>query len=64
MPLSLVRSGDYRHGSPVSLPVIYSGQPVNLPVSFGHVVTTPISVGNPVTWAPTPNHFGNAVTLP
>ena len=57
MPLGLVRSGDYRHGSPVSLPV-------TLPVSVGHVVTTPVSVGNSVTWAPTPNHFGNAVALP
>jgi hypothetical protein len=63
MPLGLVRSGDYRHGNPVVLPVTF-GQLVILPVSFGHVVTIPISVGNPVTWAPTPNHFGNAVTLP
>jgi hypothetical protein len=63
MPLGLVRSGDYRHGSPVSLPVTF-GQPVTLPVSFGHVVATPLSVGNSVTWTPTPNHFGNAVTLP
>ena len=53
MPLGLVRSGDYRHGSPVSLPV-----------TFGQPVTLPVSVGNSVTWAPTPNHFGNAVTLP
>jgi hypothetical protein len=61
--LGLVRSGDYRHGSPASLPVTF-GQPVTLPVSFGHIVATPLSVGNPVTWAPTSNHFGNPVTLP
>jgi hypothetical protein len=63
MPLGLVRSGDYRHGNQVSLPVTF-GQPVTSPVSFGHIVTTPISVGNPVPWAPTPNYFGNVVTLP
>ena len=63
MPLGLVRSGDYRHGNSVSLPVTF-GQLVTLPVSFGHVVITPLSIGNPVTWAPTPNHFSNPVTLP
>jgi hypothetical protein len=50
MPLGLVRSGDFRNGSPITLPH-----------TFGNVVTSLTPAGNPVTL---PKDFGNAVTLP
>jgi len=51
----------FRHGVPVVTPINF-GQAVTLPKNFGN--TMPFDAGNPVTWKPSPAHFGNAVTLP
>ena len=62
MPEGLVRSGDYRNGCPVILPHVY-GTPVNVPEPQGNVnpqSNTTLN-SNPVTWAPTPSHFGDGV---
>lgn len=60
MPLGLNRNGDFRNGSPITLPHNF-GNPVNTPVDFGNDVTLPLNVGNPVTWLPNPAHFGNII---
>ena len=51
----------FRNGIPVVTPINF-GQAVTLPKNFGN--TMPFDAGNPVTWTPSPTHFGNAVTLP
>jgi hypothetical protein len=51
MPRGLNRSGDFRNGTPITLPH-----------EFGNPITTPHDFGNDVTWTPNPTHFGNAVT--
>ena len=67
MPRGLVRTDlnttgtSFRHGVPVVTPVNF-GQAIILPKNFGN--TMPFDAGNPVTWEPSPSHFGNAVTLP
>jgi len=67
MPRGLVRTDlnttgtTLRHGIPVVAPVNF-GTAVTLPKNVGNAM--PFDTGNPVTWAPIPNHFGNTVTLP
>jgi hypothetical protein len=55
MPDGLVRTGDFRKGSPITLPH-----------DFGNDVDwqtpDPAHFGNPVDWQPSPEHFGNPVT--
>jgi hypothetical protein len=51
----------FRHGVPVVTPISF-GQAITLPKNFGS--TMPFDAGNPVTWKPSPSHFGNAITLP
>jgi hypothetical protein len=53
MPRGLNRSGDFRNGTPITLPH-----------EFGTPITEPHDFGNDVTWTPDPAHFGNPVTLP
>lgn len=59
-PAGLVRSGDNRQGSPITEPHQF-GTPVNLPVNDGNQEpqSNPTLNSNPVTWAPSPSHFGN-----
>lgn len=64
MPAGLVRSGDFRKGTPITLPHIF-GTPVTIPEPQGNVnpqANSSLS-SNPVTWAPSPAHFGNPVDL-
>ena len=64
MPAGLVRSGDFRKGTPITLPHIF-GTPVTIPEPQGNVnpqANSSLS-SNPVTWAPSPGHFGNTVDL-
>jgi hypothetical protein len=64
MPAGLVRSGSFRNGTPIVLPHVF-GTPVALPEPYGNnepQANSSLS-SNPVTWAPTPNHFGNNVEL-
>lgn len=66
MPRGLNRSGDFRNGTPITLPHEF-GTPVDLTTKdFGNEVNwtpDPAYFGNPVTWTtPTPDHFGNPVT--
>jgi hypothetical protein len=66
MPEGLVRSGDYRNGTPITLPHQF-GTPVGSNEPFGNVQPqsnpqTP-GKGNPVTWLPSPAHFGNQVSF-
>jgi len=55
MPDGLVRTGDFRNGTPITLPH-----------DFGNDVDwqtpDPAEFGNPVDWQPSPEHFGNPVT--
>lgn len=62
--MGLVRSGDFRKGTPITLPHTF-GTPVTLPEPQGNVnpqANSSLS-SNPVTWAPSPAHFGNTVDL-
>ena len=62
MPNGLVRSGDFRNGTPILLPHNF-GNPVSNPEPFGNVnpQSNPTMDSNPVTWLPSPAHFGNQV---
>src|SRR5580693_4953574 len=64
MPLGLVRSGDFRKGTPLILPHVF-GNPVSLPEPFeGIQPQSNASLdSNLVTWVPNPAHFGNSVDL-
>ena len=64
MPAGLVRSGDFRKGSPILLPHQF-GNPVSLPEPYGNVMpqSNPTLNSNPVTWTPSPPHFGNQVAF-
>ena len=64
MPSGLVRSGNFRNGTPLTLPHTF-GTPVTLPEPQGNVnpqANSSLS-SNPVTWTPSPAHFGNTVDL-
>jgi hypothetical protein len=58
MPRGLNRQGDYRNGTPITLPHIF-GTPITLPHEFGNI--PPFDPGNLVDWAPSPAHFGNQI---
>jgi hypothetical protein len=62
MPRGLVRSGDFRSGTPIILPHQF-GNPVGSPEPFGNPQpqSNPRMAGNPVDWVPSPAHFGNQV---
>ena len=62
MALGKVSSGDFRNGTPVQIPHQY-GNPVAKPEPFGNVIpqSNPTLDSNPVTWLPSPKHFGNTV---
>lgn len=60
MPRGLNRSGDFRNGTPITIPHQF-GNSVTLPKNFGNPVTLPKNFGNPVTWLPSPAHFGNII---
>lgn len=64
MPNGLVRSGDFRNGTPILLPHQF-GNSVSNPEPFGNVNTqsNPTMDSNPVTWLPSPAHFGNQVAF-
>lgn len=67
MPRGLNRSGDFRNGTPITLPHEF-GNPVDLTTKdFGNKVTwspDPAHFGNPVTWpTPDPAHFGNPINV-
>lgn len=64
MPLGLVKSGDYRNGTPVVLPHEF-GNVVGGSQPFGNQEpqSNPRMAGNPVDWTPDPAHFGNQVSF-
>ena len=65
MPQGIVRSGDFRKGTPVILPHQY-GNPVagkNEPFGSPQPQSNPALSKNQVTWGPTPSHFGNQVSF-
>ena len=64
MPLGLVRSGDFRKGTPIVLPHQF-GNPAISTEPFGNALpqaNTSLD-SNPVTWPQNPAHFGNTVDL-
>lgn len=69
MPEGAVRTdvnstGDsFRDGTPVTLPVA-PGTAVTLPKEFGTEIPVADATlkSNPVTWLPTPEHFGNSIS--
>jgi hypothetical protein len=67
MPLGLDRVGDYRDGTPINTITHNFGNPVTWetpdPAEFGNPIPSDGTNENLVTWLPTPNHFGNPVTL-
>jgi IPT/TIG domain len=58
MPLGLNRSGDYRNGFPVTLPLTF-GTPITSPHDFGNDVTLPKNFGNQPPFNP-----GNVISPP
>ena len=64
MPQGLVRSGDFRKGTPVVLPHQF-GNSVGNPEPFGNIEPQPNTTlfENQVTWAPSPAVFGNQVSF-
>lgn len=62
MPLGKVNSGDFRKGTPIVLPHQF-GTPVAAPEPQGNVLPQSNTTlnSNPVTWLPSPSHFGNTV---
>lgn len=62
MPLGKVNSGDFRKGTPIILPHQF-GNTVSKPMPLGNPIVQPNATldGNPVTWVPSPSHFGNQV---
>lgn len=62
MSLGKVSSGDFRNGTPIVLPHQF-GTPVGNPEPFGNVIPQSNATldSNPITWVPTPSHFGNTV---
>jgi hypothetical protein len=59
MPRGLNRTGDYRNGTPITLPHEF-GTPMDLTThNFGNPVTLPKNFGNPITL---PHEFGNVIT--
>lgn len=63
MPCGLVRSGDYREGTPITLPHQFGNTVAGANQPFGNVnpQSNPSLDSNPVTWTPSPAHFGNQV---
>ena len=64
MPQGLVRSGDFRKGTPIVLPHQF-GNSVGSPEPFGNIEPQPNTTlfENQVTWTPSPAHFGNQVSF-
>ncbi len=62
MPAGKVSSGDFRKGTPILVPHQF-GTPVVKPEPQGNVIpqSNPTLDSNPVTWTPSPTHFGNQV---
>jgi hypothetical protein len=62
MALGKISSGDFRKGTPIVLPHTF-GTPVSNPEPQGNVIpqSNPTLDSNPVTWLPSPAHFGNTV---
>jgi hypothetical protein len=62
MPAGKVNSGDFRKGTPIVLPHQF-GNLVGQGDNFGNVIPQANATldSNPVTWLPSPTHFGNTV---
>ena len=67
MALGRVRSGDFRKGSPMTLPHTF-GSAVKLSVdtatdhdNFGNTIPSNGANENVVNWSPSPAHFGNSI---
>jgi hypothetical protein len=65
MPRGLVRSGDFRNGTPIVLPHNFGNVVGGENEPFGNVEPQPNPrlAGNPVDWTPSPTHFGNQVSF-
>jgi len=63
MPEGLVRSGDYRNGTPIVLPHQFGNSVAGSNQPFGNAnpQSNPSLNSNSVTWVPNPAHFGNQV---
>jgi hypothetical protein len=64
MPAGKVNSGSFRNGTPITLPHQF-GNPAGQGQNFGNVIPQKNASlnSNPVTWAPSPTHFGNQVSF-
>jgi hypothetical protein len=60
MPLGLDRSGDYRNGTPITLPKNFGTPITSTPT--GNPIPTSGTEQNIVNWTPDPAHFGNVIT--
>jgi hypothetical protein len=60
--LGKVNSGNFSHGTPIVVPHQF-GTPVSNPEPQGNVIPQANATldSNPVTWLPSPEHFGNTV---
>jgi hypothetical protein len=65
MPLGIVRSGDFRNGTPIVLPHDFGNDVAGANEPFGSPQpqsNTDMS-SNVVNWVPSPAHFGNQVSF-
>jgi hypothetical protein len=65
MPAGLVRSGDFRKGTPIILPHDFGNDVAGANEPFGNPEpqSNPRMAGNPVTWELSSSHFGNQVSF-
>ena len=63
MPLGKVNSGNFSHGTPMTAGHQFGNPVAGTAEPFGNVIpqSNPTLDSNPVTWVPSPSHFGNTV---
>jgi hypothetical protein len=64
-PCGLVRSGDFRNGTPMTAGHVFGNSVAGANEPFGNPVpqANPRMAGNPVDWTPSPAYFGNQVSF-
>ena len=65
MPCGLVRAGNFSKGTPILAGHQFGNVVAGNEEPFGNVIpqSNPTLNSNPVTWTPSPAHFGNQVSL-
>lgn len=61
MPLGKNRTGDFRNGSPITLPHTFGNVVTTIPANNDNQIPSNGNEKNTVNWTPSPTHFGNAI---